>query len=241
MIRLLERLPGLRPSDDLIISNNRYFNNFNKTKPLREYDFVVYDTELTGLDIKKNEIISIGAVCIKDLQISLGETFHYYVRPSNLEHTDATLVHRITPEQLKQAPPLEEVLPKFLSFIGASLLVGHFIEIDMGFLNRATRRLYRGTVANPRIDTRKMAQIYKQSSRGYIQANESLSRHGYNLQELSKEFNLPFFDAHDALEDALQTAYLFLFLVKKIESLGLLSLDDLFQAGRGLSWATMEG
>ena len=42
----------------------------------------------------------------------------------------------------------------------------------------------------------------------------------------------PKFKPHDALEDALQTAYLFLFLVKKMKSGGIRTLRDLYQAGR---------
>ena len=91
-----------RPPDELMVRNREFFKEFDQTRPLTEYSFVVFDTELTGLDRKKDEIISIGAVKIKNLQIDLGETFHQYIQPKKLDHTEATLVHRITPEQLKE-------------------------------------------------------------------------------------------------------------------------------------------
>jgi DNA polymerase-3 subunit epsilon len=239
MISLLKHMVWHRRPHELIEQNRNSFRGFDKSLPLSDYSFVVYDTELTGLDRKQDEIVSIGAVRIKDLKIELGDTFHYYVQPENLDHTTATLVHRITPEQLKQAPPLEEVLPRFLSFITDDLLVGHFVGIDMAFLNRATKKVFHGTVANPYIDTLRMAQIYKRLILGRVHENSTSAYSQYNLQSLTSEFNLPFFDAHDALEDALQTAYLFLFLAKKLRSEGVVSLSDLYAAGRGINWATL--
>jgi DNA polymerase-3 subunit epsilon len=239
MITLLRKIGLLATPHECITQNRAFHKKFDKSRPLSEYDFVVFDTELTGLNRRKDEIISIGGVRIRELQIDLGDTFHYYIRPENIDHTKATLVHRITPEQLRLAPPLEEVLPRFLSYIGTDLLVGHYIGLDMGFLNRATRKVFSGTVANSCLDTLRMAQIYKRLILGRYHENSTSSGDSYNLQSLSNEFNLPFFDAHDALEDALQTAYLFLFLAKRMQKEGLTSLADLYSAGRGINWATL--
>ena len=237
---LSERLNRLRGADEIITANNRYFKHLDRSRKLADYSYVVYDTELTGLNQRKDEIISIGAVRISGMRIALGETFHYYVRPGNLDHTKATLIHRITPEQLKASPPLEDVLPLFLKFIETDLLVGHFVQIDTSFLNKATRKIYNGVIANPNLDTMRMAQIYKQSSLYDFQGNFHLENGGYNLQKLSAELNLPYFEAHDALEDALQTAYLFIFLVKKLETIGIVTINDLFRAGRRIDWTSME-
>lgn len=239
MIGLLRKIGLLSQPDELITGNRAFFKNFDKSRPLSDYNFVVFDTELTGLNRKKDEMISMGGVRIRNLQIDLGDTFHSYIRPVNLDHNKATLVHKITPEQLKIAPPLEEVLPRFLSFVGNDLLVGHFVGLDMGFVNRATRKLYRSTLANSCLDTLRMSQIYKRLILGRYHENSTSSNNAYNLQSLSLEFNLPFFDAHDALEDSLQTAYLFLFLAKKMKKEGLISLSDLYSAGRGINWATI--
>lgn len=237
---LSDKLSWLRQTDDIIVANNRYFGDLDRTKGLTDYTYVVYDTELTGLNKRKDEIISIGAVRIRDMRIDLGETFHCYVRPQNLDHTRATLIHKITPEQLKAAPPLEEVLPLFLKFIETDLLVGHCVRIDTGFLNKATRMLYNGIVANPNLDTMRMAQVYKQSVLNDFPGNYQTGNGEYSLQKLSAELNLPFFEAHDALEDALQTAYLFIFLVKKLGTVGINSINELFRAGKQVDWASMK-
>ena len=83
---ILNTISRLRGRDRLIVSNNRSFARFDYRKQLTDYTYVVFDTELTGLNRKKDEIIAIGAVRIRDLQIDLGETFHYYVKPQNRDH-----------------------------------------------------------------------------------------------------------------------------------------------------------
>ncbi len=228
--RSLLGLPGPHP---VLIDNRNLFEAFDQGRPLAHYSFVVCDTELTGLNRRRDEIISIGAVRIEGLQILPGETFHRYIRPRNIDPNQATLIHRITPEQLRGVPPVEEVLPGFVRFCGDALIVGHFVDIDMHFLNRAARRVLGGTLSNPSIDTMRLARAYKEARcRDYYgHCDQSMS---YNLDELSNEFHLPRFKPHDALEDALQTAYLFLFLVKKFRHGGIRTLRELYRAGRTL-------
>ncbi|BCO10153.1 DNA polymerase III subunit epsilon [Desulfolithobacter dissulfuricans] len=232
-MKLFEKIPWLRKPHPVIQRNRELFAEFSQARPLGEYTFVVCDTELTGLNRRRDEIISIGAVRIVNLQIELSQTFHEYIRPENIDPNEATLVHRITPQQLVAAPPMEEVLPRFVEFLGDALLVGHFVGIDMHFLNKACRRTLGGTLSNPSVDTMRLARGYKEACCRdfYGRCDTSTS---YNLDDLSREFNLPRFKPHDALEDALQTAYLFLFLVKKLKDGGIRTLKDLYRSGRTL-------
>lgn len=234
MLQMCNPFRWLRKSHPMLIQNKKLFSDFSQSKPLSEYTFVVFDTELTGLKKNRDEIISIGAVKITNLQIELDETFNQYIQPRNLEHTKSTLVHRITPEQLRTMPTLEEVLPEFIQFCGDALLVGHYVALDMNFLNKASRKLLGGIVSNPSVDTMRMAMSYKQAQfmECYGHCNLSTS---YNLNDLSKEFGLPGFKPHDALEDALQTAYLFLYLVKKMKQGRIRTLKDLYESGRNIN------
>jgi len=220
----------------LIVQNREAFADFDQSRPLGDYTFVVCDTELTGFDRKRDEIISIGAVVIRDLQIDLSATFHQYIKPVNTKHTRATLIHRITPQQLLEARPLEEVLPDFVEFVGSGLMVGHYVALDMDFLNRAALKVFGGTLSNPGIDTMRMAQGYRRVQLGHFHQEDGHS-FSYALEDLAKEYDLPMFKSHDALEDAMQTAYLFLFLIKKFRKGGLLTLKDIYRAGRvGSLW-----
>lgn len=223
-----------RKPNSLLVENKERFDDFTQSKPLSEYTFVVFDTELTGLNKRQDEIISIGAVKICNLHIDLHETFHQYVRPQNLEHTESTLVHRITPEQLRAMPSMGEVLPEFIRFCSDALLVGHYVALDVSFINKSCREVLGGTISNPSIDTMRMAKGYKEAQFMETHGHGNVTT-SYNLGDLSQEFGLPQFKAHDALEDALQTAYLFLYLVKKLKQGRIRTLKDLYEAGRNVN------
>jgi len=231
MFFLWRKYFGLREPHPFLVENEAYFNQFNQRIPLEDCSFVVFDTELTGLNKRRDEIISIGAVRIVDLQIQLGDTFYSLVRPENLNHNPSTLVHRLTPEQLRQAPELAAVLPEFMQYCRHSLLVGHFIGIDMAFLNRSLAKALGGTLSNPCIDTMRMARGYKEARlvHGYGSHEGTES---YGLEDLAVEFRMPRFKPHNALEDALQAAYLFLFLLQKLQRGGVHTLRELYRAGR---------
>ncbi len=227
----LQRLLSLKPLHPVLRKNKEQFLDFNQGRPLNDYTFVVCDTELTGLHKRKDEIISIGAVRIVNLQINFDQTFHRYIRPVNINPNQATLIHRITPEELKKADSAEQVLPEFITFCDNSLLVGHFVGLDMYFLNKTSRQILGGSLSNPGIDTMRLARRYKDSGqKDYYGHHDHAS--SYTLDNLAKEFGLPVFKPHDALEDALQTAYLFLYLLKKFKNGGIHSLKDLYRAGR---------
>jgi len=231
MIDLLSPASWFGSSDPKLAANKKFFADFDQGRPLAEFSFVVVDTELTGLNRKKDELISIGAVKISNLQIDLSSMFHQFIQPEEMAHTQATLVHRITPEQLAQAEPAEKILPQFLDYIHGSLLVGHHLMLDMHFLNKAAKKIMGGTLSNPGIDTMRMAQGYNRVRLGHYHEHNPREI-SYNLDDLGKEYGLPVFKPHDALEDALQTAYLFLYLIKKFRKGGLVTLKDIFQSGR---------
>jgi DNA polymerase III subunit epsilon len=233
MFRKLRELGWFARPHPVITENRDLFKDFDQSLPLTDYVFVVCDTELTGLNQRRDEIISIGAVKIVNLRIELNQTFHRYIRPRHLEHTDSTLVHRITPEQLRNMPALEEVLPEFIRFCGKALIVGHHVTLDMNFLNRAAKEVLGGSLSNPSVDTMRLAMGFKEA--------QFMDRYGhgkvsasYRLADLSREFGLPEFKPHDALDDALQSAYLFLYLVKKMSQGKIRTLRDLYMAGRNV-------
>jgi DNA polymerase-3 subunit epsilon len=232
LLSYLRELLERRKPHPLLVENRRRFAQFDQNRPLTDYSFVVLDTELTGLSYK-DEIISIGAVKISNMQLELGNVFHTLVRPLNLKHNQATFIHQITPDQLRAARPIRDVLPEFVEFCGDALLIGHFLEIDMGYLNRATKKVLGGTLANPTIDTLRLVKAYKETSYvcDYGYCDQSLP---CNLNELAEEFNLPRFKAHSALEDALQCAYLFLFLAKKLNNGQVQTLRQLHNVGQPL-------
>lgn len=79
----------------------------------------------------------------------------------------------------------------------------------------------------------RMAQVYTETCWKNYHDQFNL-RVSFNLADLSNAYGLPAFSQHDALQDSLQTAYLFIYLTKKLKVRGLIPLKDLFNAGQ--SW-----
>ena len=234
-LRALLGLGPLTSNLPALDENNRLCRELDQNRLLSDYAYTVLDTELTGLSARKEEIVSIGAVRIRGLSIVPGESYCALVRPSIPLPKTSTLIHRITPEAIAEAPPLADVLPGLIEFCKGTLIVGHHVGLDMSFLNRACRTHHGQPLANPCLDTMRMAMLWreKRTPSHYEQFNLNIS---YVLTDLAEEFDLPRFTAHEALGDALQTAYLFIYLAKKIARNNPLTLRELFRAGQSWRW-----
>ncbi|MBU0490839.1 MAG: UvrD-helicase domain-containing protein [Chloroflexi bacterium] len=150
--------------------------------------FVVYDIETTGLDADRHEIIEIGALTV-DRGETVGQPFHTLVRPVQRIPAAASKIHGLTDADVRDAPPIESVLPAFLRYMGDVTLVGHnAVRFDNVFLNRALRRVLRRRLINPCLDTLELAR-------------RLLSQGPYALDALAERLGLP--EApHRALADA---------------------------------------
>ena len=163
------------------------------------------DAELTGLNFRKDEMVSVAAVRIKKLRIVLDECFYSFLRTRQREATSGTFIHRITPQQIRAAPDPATVIPELVNFCGTAILVGHCLDIDLGFLNRATRRLLGAKIPNMSLDTAILVRAASQQGvlPGRVHSQQDLPN---DLNRLAKSLNLPVFQHHDALEDALQNS-----------------------------------
>ncbi|MGC8658358.1 MAG: 3'-5' exonuclease [Desulfomonilaceae bacterium] len=218
----------------LLLQNDKVFKKFEMNRPLPSYDFVAFDTELTGLNPAVDEIVSIAGIRIRNLHILVEDSFYSYAKPKIEEHTLGTFVHRITPDELRKAPSLTEVLESFLNFCADSVLIGHHVYIDMAFLGNAMKRTLGGMMRNPVMDCLQLAMCYRNNHKvapGYQDIMDARSDPYYNLSTLCKSYCLPAFPQHDALQDALQTAYLFIFLVTKMGGPDLETFEELYRLG----------
>lgn len=200
-----------------------YYNFFRKKKNLswevdlnkkvKDTTFVVIDTETTGLDLKKDEVISVGAYKIVDLTLSFSEKLNLYLKTDLCRIEDSIKIHGITPDKLKNGLERKEALHQFLEFTKGAVLVGYFLEFDLEMLKKHLKEELNLNVSFYGFD---VLDLYPKKTLDRIP----------KLNELLEEYDLPTTSFHNALEDAYMTALLFLKLVysyrnKKLKQLPL--------------------
>jgi DNA polymerase-3 subunit epsilon len=193
-----------------------------------ETRFVVVDTELTGLDKKKDALIALSAVRMAGARIQVGETFYSLVNPGRGLARDNVLVHGLREMDLAHQPTIENALQKFAEFIGEDVIVGHFVEIDLGFLKRDFTSQLKQRLNNRWIDTGRAYQWLHQQEQqflgGYGMGNRDGA--GLNLFDLAKRYRIPIRQAHHALYDAFLAAQLWQRLVVALPDYGVRRLGD---------------
>jgi DNA polymerase-3 subunit epsilon len=197
--------------------------------PLRDVRYVVVDTELTGLDEKTDSIVSIGAVRMNGASIDIGNAFYRLVSPRTALSASSVVIHEITPSDVEAKPLIDTVLTEFLQFCGDAVFVGHFISIDLGFLNREMKRVRGGAIPNPVLDTFSVYEwLRKRNRAGSCPATSS---GGYRLQDIVKCFDIPVNGAHNAVMDAFTTAQLLQRFFPLLAEAGAEDIGDLLRIG----------
>lgn len=160
--------------------------------------YVCLDLETTGLEPRKDKIIEIGAIRVRNSKIEA--TFETFVNPARILEERITQLTGIVDKQLENAPEINEVLPQLLSFIGDDVLLGHSILFDYSFVKRAA--------VNNRLSFEKMGIDTLKLARKYLPDLESRS-----LEFLCRHFEIEH-SAHRAVADAKATIGLYNKLVE---------------------------
>ena len=168
-------------------------------------EFVAFDLETTGLSAKKDTIIEIGAVIMKDgKELDRFQTFVDPGVPLQKQITDLT---GITDAMLEGAPSIAEVLPQFIEFVGGRVLVAHNADFDTGFIRAACEK--HGLPYNfTSVDTLVMAQNLM----------PELSKH--KLDVVADALSLPEFNHHRAADDSVICGMIMSKLCEKLEEQG---------------------
>jgi DNA polymerase III subunit epsilon len=182
--------------------------------PLAEVTFSVLDLETTGGSSHEDTITEIGVVKVRGGEC-LG-TFHTLVHPGRSIPRAITVLTGITDAMVGPAPRLEAVLPALIEFLQGSVIVGHNIRFDLGFLRAAMAVNRWPSLTHRWVDTCALA-------RRLVRDEVPNCR----LQTLASRFRLDHRPAHRALDDALATTDLFHLLLERAASWGVLGLDDL--------------
>jgi len=175
---------------------------------INENEYIVLDTETTGLNPSKDEILSIGAVKIKNNKIITSESFEVFIKPLNEISHESIKIHHITKDDLKNALEINEALEKLLFFISNLPIVGYYISFDINILNTYLKKYINTTLHNEQIELSSMYyKRYKKSS-----AHEFVD---LKFDSIIKDLDIPILGKHDALNDAIMSAMMFLKLKEK--------------------------
>jgi DNA polymerase III subunit epsilon len=195
---------------------------------IRETDFAVFDTETTGLRARRGDrIVSISAVLLQNHRIDLSKSFHTLVNPDRDIPSHAAKIHGILPNMVQSKPSLEEVLPRFLEYVGRSVLVGHHVWLDMTFLNREMKRLYGVSMQNVVLDTAILDQAFM--SAGIHAVPKEIAKANTSLGGLTERYGIANEEQHSSFSDALATAQIFQKMIRQAERFGVHSLKDLLR------------
>ncbi|MBN2816814.1 MAG: 3'-5' exonuclease [Campylobacterales bacterium] len=166
-------------------------------------EYVVFDTETTGLNPKEDEILSIGAVKVKGNKILTSETFEFYVKNEKNISSKSIEIHRIRPCDLEHARSANEVMRDFLEFIRGRTLVGYYLEFDVAMVNKYILPLLGIKLPNKTIE---ISELYYDAQITTIpQGNIDL-----RFDTILKKCDIPNMGVHNAVNDAVMSAMVFL-------------------------------
>lgn len=176
---------------------------------LAEMRFVVFDTETTGLDPSRDEIVQIAAVRIVGGRVLLDETFETYVDPERGIPQTSTAIHGVDASHVRGAPKIDQAGRRFLRFAGDAALIAHNAPFDLSFFRKHADRIG-ARVEQPVLDTALMSTLLWPPSAGHT------------LDALADRLNveIPAEARHTALGDALATAEVAVRLFPMLEAAG---------------------
>lgn len=189
--------------------------------PVTGVRFVVLDSETTGLDPRKDRIVTIGAVAVQGGEIVLEDRFEALLKVEY--NTSAVTVHGVTREQGAHGIDEPEALTRFLAYLKDGVIVGHHIGHDIQTFNTACERHFGFSMQNRSLDTMDLTLHLERD--GAFAGREQIR--SFSLDALCDMFNVIPHDRHTAPGDAFLTALIFLRLLRLAASCGRTTLGQI--------------
>ncbi|WP_139826330.1 3'-5' exonuclease [Derxia lacustris] len=170
-------------------------------------EWVSVDCETTGLDTRRDEIVSIGAVRIVGNRIMTSERLELLVRPSKGVSGESVRIHGLRERDVAGGLEPEEALKRLLHFIGSRPLVGYYLEFDVAMINRLMWPMLGVPLPQPRIEVSGMFYEYKHRQLPPYQQGSEID---LRFATLMRDLGLPMWPAHNAVNDAVMAGLAFI-------------------------------
>jgi len=196
-------------------------NSWTDETPISQVRFVVLDSETTGLDPRRDRLITIGAVAVENGEIRLNDSFEALFK-LDYNHASVT-VHGITRDEASEGMDEPEALELFLNYLRDGVIVGHHIGHDVQTLNAGYGRHFDMQLKNRTLDTMDLA-LHLNDDGAF--ADRPMA-HDFTLDALCEMFGISPHDRHTAGGDAFITAQVFLRLLHAARRAGRTSVASI--------------
>ncbi|WP_248749437.1 3'-5' exonuclease [Pseudomonas sp. MWU15-20650] len=172
---------------------------------LRDQRWVVVDLETSGLNLHRDQVLSIGAVVIEDGAVDFSQLFERTLQRTDTKLSPSVLIHGLGPSAIAAGSDPAEALLDFMAFVGDSPLLAFHAPFDQHMLGRALKETLGYRLAHPFLDVADLAPM--------LYPDATLREAG--LDDWVNHFKLHVGERHHASADALATAELMLILLSR--------------------------
>ncbi len=199
-----QKVTALNNKQQHILDNYQKINRPHKNQVVNQTKLVAVDFETTGLNAVTDEIISMGFCPIVDDSIRLADCVHVVVKTKQQLTSENVAIHGLTDDILRQGMTQKKAFLKFLELTKDHVIVAHYHQIEKTFAQKLAVSVINKPVKLSFIDTYLFAQKRMQ------RRQQVITQKSLRLFNLRKQLGLPHYKAHNALEDAISTAELYL-------------------------------
>jgi DNA polymerase-3 subunit epsilon len=201
--------------------SSAFQNTWQDTTPVEQVRFVVLDSETTGLNPRRDKLITIGAVAVCAGELLLDDSFEVMLKVAY--NNSSVTVHGITRDEAADGMDERDALALFLDYLKDGVIVGHHIGHDIEALNCACEAHFQMRLQNRSVDTMDLTLHLNNDGAfaGLAMAD------GFSLDALCDMFGVKPHDRHTAGGDAFITAQIFLRLLRYAKKAGRTTLGSL--------------
>jgi len=216
------RSPGLDEQQNAAVARWRACQASDLSGPLADQRWLVVDVETTGLDVRRDRLLAIGAVLVEGATIRLDQSFEVVIRQATPSRADNILIHRIAGSEQLQGIDAIEALVAFLEYAQKLPCVAFHAAFDESMLKRAFEEQLGIQFAPEFIDLALLAPALITSAPVTLRS----------LDDWVAHFSIRISARHCAVADAVGTAQLFQVLLSRAATLHVESAMVLFRLAR---------